>query len=171
MQIVAWIAMAATIAAFGPLGCDEQSTDPRIDRADWRIDRANWRIELTLGGERFDLALATTPTARRNGLMHVAELPREEGMLFVFADTERRSFWMKDCLIDLDAIFLDERGRVVKVHEMTTPPPDATDFERYPSGEPARFVIELNRGMASELGIEAGDVIELPTADLKAMAE
>lgn len=157
-----WLALALGWAAMGPLGCGERGAE---------IDRADWRIELTLGGERFDLKLATTPVARRVGLMHVERMAEDEGMLFVFPEAEARSFWMKNCLIDLDAIFLDARGKVVKIHEMSAPEPGATRYERYPSGEAAQFVIELNRGMSEKLGIEAGQRVALPLERLKAMAQ
>jgi hypothetical protein len=157
-----WVALALGWAAMGPIGCGEGGAG---------IDRQNWRVELTLGGKRFDLKLATTPIARRQGLMHVARMPEDEGMLFVFPKSREQSFYMKNCLIDLDAIFLDARGKVVKIHEMDVPEPGAEELQHYRSGEPAQFVIELNRGMAKKVGIEEGQTLALPLADLKAMAQ
>jgi len=161
MHCGVWVALALGWAAMGPLGCGERGAE---------IDRQDWRVEVTLGGRRFDLKLATTPVARRVGLMQVERMAENEGMLFVFPEAEKRSFWMKNCLIDLDAIFLDARGRVVRVHEMEAPDPGAERYERYRSGEPAQFVIELNGGMAERLGIEASQTLALPLERLKALA-
>jgi len=110
---------------------------------------------------------------RERGLMGRASLPADGGMLFVFPDNARRAFWMKNCLIDLDIIFLDGLGYVTAVHTMTAPAPGTPD-ERLPtwsSRKPAQFAIELNAGEADKLGVDVGQRIDLPVPSLKARAE
>lgn len=143
------------LLAFGPVGCDSDTQTVEIK------------------GRPFTLELALDDATRTRGLMHRASLPADGGMLFVFPDNSVRGFWMKNCLIDLDIIFLDGLGYVTAVHTMTAPPPDVPD-ERLPtwsSGKPAQFAIEINAGLADELGVEVGQRIDLPLQSLKARAE
>jgi len=80
---------------------------------------------------------------------------------------------MKNCLIDLDVIFLDGEGRVVSWTTMQAPNPERPDsaLARYPSGGPARFAIEVRAGTADKLGLEAGQRIAGPWNRLKRLAE
>ena len=79
-------------------------------------------------------------------------------MLFIFQEEAYRSFWMKNTLIPLDILFLDSNGIVVDVQTMT-PQIGAPDSELtvYRSASPARYAIEMNAGLAQELGIGPGE--------------
>lgn len=117
--------------------------------------------ELTVGGDVFEVELAFTESARRRGLMFRSELADRKGMLFLFANSQRRSFYMKNCLIDLDILFLDHTGRIVSIRTMTAPKP-GEPLTYYHSDAPARYALELPAGTAAELGIQPGQVISLP---------
>jgi uncharacterized membrane protein (UPF0127 family) len=129
----------------------------------------------------FHLELALTPEERDRGLMNRASIPEDGGMLFIFPDTAMRSFWMLNCLVDIDIIFLDGNGRITAMHHMRALEPkreDETELEyqrrvgrwRYGSRFPAQFAIELRGGTIRELDLEIDDRIELDLARLKAMA-
>ena len=113
--------------------------------------------EAFIGGELFQLEVARTSQERAQGLMNRESLDPDTAMLFVFDDEAHRSFWMKNTLIPLDILFLDSSGVVVDVQTMTTQV-GVTDSEltRYPSAAPARYAIEMNAGLANELGVERG---------------
>ena len=131
------------------------------------------RVSLEIGGRRFDLELALTPEARYEGLSGRASIPRDGGMLFVFPEAEEQAFVMRDLRIPLDLILLDPSGRVVATHAMKPEPPDTADadLERYRSGWPAVFAIELRGGTLAQLDIERGDRIELPAERLRRWAQ
>jgi uncharacterized membrane protein (UPF0127 family) len=99
------------------------------------------------------------------------------GMLFVFPNNAPRNFWMKNCLVDMDILFIDENGVVTTVTEMFAEPlrqQDETMAEynrrlpRYPSNGPARFAIELRHGSAARLGVAPGDRVEFDMPSLVA---
>ena len=69
--------------------------------------------------------------------------------------------WMKKTLIPLDILFVDNYGCVVKVHERAEP----GAFETIPSDEPVVLVVELAGGVASTLGLRAGDRVARPAAN------
>src|SRR5687767_12895988 len=75
-------------------------------------------IRVQLGGDTFTLEVANTEAARQYGLMHRDSMPSDHGMLFVFAEEQRQSFWMKNTRIPLDIIFVDAAGKVVSIHQM-----------------------------------------------------
>jgi len=121
---------------------------------------------VTLRGQRFTVEVATDDASRAHGLMDRTFMPADHGMLFVFPDDAVRTFWMKDTLIPLDMLFFDARRRVVTVlHDV--PPCKADPCPIYPSTQPARYVLELNGGVAAKLGARRGDIgtfINVPPA-------
>jgi hypothetical protein len=108
---------------------------------------------------RVAVELATTPDARSFGLMYRKALAPGAGMLFVFPKSETLQFWMRNTQISLDILFLDERGRIVRMHERTEP----LSERLLPSDVPARFVLEVAGGFAAEHGVSPGDVVDLGT--------
>jgi len=103
----------------------------------------------------FDVELALTNAQRAQGLMHRTELAPNRGMLFVFPDSQKRSFWMRNTLISLDIIFLRSDGRVVNIVHQAEP---QTEVPRR-STAPSKAVLELIGGRADELGIKPGDFV------------
>lgn len=101
--------------------------------------------------------VVATPEGRTRGLMFRSELAEGQGMLFVFPETQPLSFWMKNTLIPLDIIFIDDRGKIIRIHKRTTPHSE----RRLPSGSPARFVLEVPGGYAEKVGLRKGDEIDL----------
>lgn len=127
--------------------------------------------------KEFQLELALTPEHRATGLMGRTEIAANEGMLFVFPGQEpyptELNFWMKDCLVPIDLLFLDPTGKIIVIHKMKPQPPDTPDREliSYSSNAPAQYAIELQGGRAAELGLQTGDVIELNFTELLSLAE
>lgn len=109
-------------------------------------------------GQRFYVAIADDDASRARGLMFVDELPKNEGMFFVFRREEPRAFWMKNTRIPLDIIYLNQDLVVVDIIEQAKPCRSAR-CPSYPSARPAQYVLELNGGMAQEIGLGVGDLV------------
>ena len=107
---------------------------------------------------RFRVVVADTPQERAQGLMHVPEMPRMSGMLFVYERPQAVSFWMENTLIPLDMLFIDARGHVVHIHENAIP------LDRTPirGGDEILAVLEINGGMSEMLNLQVGAVIRHP---------
>jgi uncharacterized membrane protein (UPF0127 family) len=106
----------------------------------------------------FKVEIADTPEKHALGLMHRRYLKSDYGMLFIFADEEVRSFWMKNTLIPLDMIFINGSHQVVDlIHSV--PPCPGDPCPSYTSAYPARFVLEIAGGTAKKLKLEPGDKI------------
>ncbi len=131
---------------------------------------------IMLGGRPWKMELAMTDAAIARGLMGRSSLPDGEGMLFVFPDNEVRSFWMANCLMDIDLLYLDGRGYIITIHRMKVEAPQAADeselayqarLKHYWSSSPARFAIELPPGSVEALSLAPNQKVELDLDGLK----
>jgi len=114
--------------------------------------------EININGSRIGLEVADTPQKRQAGLMFRPSLPSDRGMLFIFDPPERVRFWMKDCLINLDIIFVKEG--VVQSFVENAPPCNSDQCPVYDSLVVVDRVIELKGVRISDLGLEVGERIE-----------
>lgn len=115
-------------------------------------------IETARGRFPFVVEIAETPSAWQQGLQLRQSLAADAGMLFNFHQPRVASMWMKDTLIPLDMIFIDQRGAVVNVAENTVPLSSAT----LSSNGPVLAVLEVNAGTAARLGMRPGDRVRHP---------
>ena len=120
----------------------------------------------TASGERhrFRVYEARTPEQRSRGLMFVTDLAADEGMLFDSGVVEHATMWMRNTPLSLDMLFVLPGGEIGRIERETVP----YSRKLIPSGQPVRAVVELNGGVAAELGIRAGDRVIHPligTAD------
>ena len=102
-----------------------------------------------------DAEVADSPEERTQGLMFRESLPQNHGMIFIFEGEGIYPFWMKNTLIPLDIIWLNENKEVVKI--MQTLPCMEEPCEIYNPEVQARYVIEINGGFAEENNIQVGD--------------
>lgn len=110
----------------------------------------------------FEVAVevASDPDTRARGLMYRPQLAEGRGMLFLFPGIGRYSFWMKDTLIPLDIIWIDEDGRVVDVQD-NVPPCRGDPCPSYEPAGDARTVLELGAGQAEQHGVRPGTAIRM----------
>jgi uncharacterized membrane protein (UPF0127 family) len=109
-----------------------------------------------LGGEHFSVEIADSSEKQALGLMFRDSMPADHGMLFIFPNEAPRRFWMKNTRISLDIMYFDKDLKMVSV-SADTPPCRVSRCPSYPSDAPAKYVLELNAGTASELGVGVGD--------------
>ena len=107
--------------------------------------------------------LARTAAERTRGLGGHAPLGADEGMLFVFPEAGRHSFWMKGMTFALDIIWIRD-GQVVHVLADVPPPRPGTPDSELPIYTPpatADYVLEVSAGFAARWGIQAGSRVVL----------
>ena len=122
---------------------------------------AQLTIVSATGPHRFTVELAETPEQMEQGLMFRQSLAPDAGMLFDYKSPTAATMWMRNTLIPLDMLFVDEHGRVVGIRERAVPQSD--DLIAAP--KPVRAVIELAGGSAQRLGIKPGDRVLYPIFD------
>lgn len=113
-----------------------------------------------LGGRHFKVEIADSREEQALGLMFRDSMPADQGMLFIFPNEAPRSFWMKNTRIPLDIMYFDKDLRMVSI-SASAQPCRVSRCPSYPSKGSAKYVLELNAGMASELGVGVGDTLTL----------
>jgi uncharacterized protein len=107
---------------------------------------------------KIEAELAFTDANRSRGLMFRENMPADAGMLFIFPELEVHSFWMKNTLIPLDILWLNERKEVVYL--VTAQPCKKEPCDHITPLQKARYVLEVNAGFAKKNKIEMGSQME-----------
>ena len=154
-----------------PLLAFQQGKDTSPPASQPEPDEKKPKIEkVVIAKQEFKLELAADSFSRAKGLMDRVKLEKDKGMLFVYPRAGIRSFWMMNCLIDIDLIYLDPKGRIVAFHEMKKEAPQGENetnaqysrrLKRYPSRGSAQYGIELQKGSIKKLKLKVGQKIEL----------
>ncbi|WP_299555569.1 DUF192 domain-containing protein [Seonamhaeicola sp.] len=103
-----------------------------------------------------DIEIADTDFDVQTGLMYRNSMETNQGMLFVFDDVSHRSFYMRNTKIPLDIIFIDENKSIVSFQKNAKP----FDESSLPSNAPAKYVLEINAGLADTWNLSVGDSIQ-----------
>lgn len=112
-------------------------------------------------GQGLSVELAFTPETRSCGLSNRFTLGENNGMLFLFPNSGKQTFWMKNTHIALSIAFMDDAGNIVMIHQMDADQTRVT----YHSFHAVRYALEVNRGWFARHGIKIGDRVDmtLPT--------
>lgn len=103
-----------------------------------------------------DIEIADTDYDVQTGLMYRDSMKDNQGMLFVFENEEPRYFYMKNTRIPLDLIYISENKKIVSFQKNAKP----FDENSLPSNAPAKYVLEVNAGLADKWGLNVGDGID-----------
>lgn len=100
--------------------------------------------------------VAQTQDEKSLGLMFRDHLDEDKGMIFLFDKDQELSFWMKNTLIPLDMIFINNNYEIVDIQ--TAIPCERNPCEHYDSF--AQYVLEVNAGYSEKHNIQVGDKVE-----------
>jgi hypothetical protein len=113
-------------------------------------------------GQRFLAEIARTEQERAKGLMYRTSFAKDRCMFFVFEEDGNRPFWMGNCLIAIDMVWIKADGTVVEIKESA--PPLSTMFRgtqaeapMYGGNVPSRYVIEFAAGAVRRLNLKVGE--------------
>ena len=107
-----------------------------------------------------DIEIADDEYQTQTGLMYRNSLGKDQGMLFVFKDVQRRSFYMKNTKIPLDIIYLNGDKEVVNIQKNAKP----FDETSLPSEAASQYVLEVNAGLTDAWNLKNGDRIRFSTS-------
>jgi uncharacterized protein len=125
-------------------------------------------------GTVVSLEIADTDEKRQRGLMFRETLAEREGMIFIFDAPGFYPFWMRNCRIALDILWLDDRFRITSLAESVPPcrlpgcEPPCSSMEcpqvAPAAGTTAKYVVEVASGFAKRHGVRAGQAlpVQLP---------
>ncbi len=138
----------------GTVACTPSHSRPSVT-----VEPLPLSAQVTIGENNILLEVAKTPAEQAQGLMFRTALSGDRGMLFQFPEPRIARFWMKNTLIPLDMIFLQD-GKVKRIIA-NVPPCKADPCPSYgPMIDEVNQVLELRAGRAEELGLEVNQVLE-----------
>lgn len=108
-------------------------------------------VKLNAGIHLIHAEVADTPATRMQGLMYRKTLDGNRGMVFIFDEAGRHCMWMRNTYIPLSAAFIDDRGTIVNIADMT---PQSEDL--HCAARPVRYVLEMNQGWFAARGLAPG---------------
>jgi uncharacterized protein len=112
-----------------------------------------------INSSRIELEVAQTPAQQEIGLMFRTSIANNRGMLFPFNPARPVGFWMKNCLMALDMVFIRSE-RVIDIRA-NVPPCRQDPCPSYGPKAPVDHVLELGAGRAASLGLQIGDPITI----------
>ena len=118
---------------------------------------AAYDTPLTLGGQPFEVAVASTPDTLEKGLMEVTDLAPNQGMLFLFGIERPAVFWMKNTPSNLDLAYLDQEGRILQIESLK-----AHSLKKVPSRMPVWAALEVPAGTFARAQVHVGDKVICP---------
>lgn len=113
-----------------------------------------------MNGHLLNIEVADTNETRALGLSGRKNMPKNEGVMFIFPTPGFYRFWMKDMKFPLDFIWIDQ-NKVVDLSE-NIQPPTTVGIENLPtftSKAPFDKVLEVNAGVIKALKIDRGNRI------------
>ena len=105
----------------------------------------------------YKVEVIRSPEKQRLGLMFRKELTKKTGILFVFKEEKKASFWMKNTLIPLDIIFISKEGKIDFIKINAKP----GSLKRIRSKNKIIAVLEINSGESYALGINQNSRVEI----------
>ncbi|MBI4148766.1 DUF192 domain-containing protein [Candidatus Woesearchaeota archaeon] len=114
---------------------------------------------VAINEQRIAVEIADEPNEWQRGLQNRTFLAQDTGMLFVFPEPKEVTFWMKDTLIPLDMLFIDENG-VIQFIRHDVKPCKADPCQTY-AHQNIKYVLELPGTYAELKGFKTGDKLQI----------
>ena len=114
-------------------------------------------MKVNIGNNEFNVKVCVTPKQQKEGMQHKTFDGSFDGMLFPMKGNHQ-SFWMKDCIVSLDIIMIED-DTITKIHH-DCPPCRKPDCPSYHGT--GNIVLELPGGTCKKLGIFEGDYVDIP---------
>jgi uncharacterized membrane protein (UPF0127 family) len=157
---------AAGIAVFG--GCKPSASAPDKSSASDQSIPTNAQpkldtLKLWIGSQEMVAELAVTETEEQTGLMFRTNMEENEGMLFVFPQPVKASFWMKNTILPLSCAYITPDGTIEEIHNMA--PQDTNTI--IAATDNIQYVLETKQGWFKRHNIATGVVISSERGPLR----
>lgn len=113
------------------------------------------QVRVNIGNKSYLCDYLETDSDKKVGLMNIENLPPDRGALFVWDEEDTRQMWMKNTLIPLDMIAINDDDEVIMVYPAC--PKDETLIPFMST----KYILEVNQNS----GIKIGDDFEIDDSD------
>tara|TARA_Y100000592_G_C5309102_1_gene239203 strand:+ start:94 stop:495 length:402 start_codon:yes stop_codon:yes gene_type:complete len=122
----------------------------------WKIYENKNSRKLIINHRPVYVEVADDMESQTQGLQHRHSMEADAGMLFVYDEPKKMSFWMKDTYIPLSIAFIDSNGKIVDIQYMEKPLDDKRSFV---SKQPCLYALEVNHGWFAKNHIRVGNYV------------
>ncbi|MFO1500929.1 MAG: DUF192 domain-containing protein [Verrucomicrobiota bacterium] len=119
-------------------------------------------IKLWLGAKEIVAEQAVTAPQVETGMMFRKDIGEMEGMLFIFQQPQRASFWMRHTLIPLSLAYIDPAGSILEIHHLK--PLDETPVQA--ASDQVQFVLEMKEGWFERNQVGVGTAVRTDRGSL-----
>ena len=114
---------------------------------------------VTIGEKSIQAEIANTEIEKSKGLSGRSSIDEGTGMIFVYDEAKKYSFWMKDMNFSIDIIWIND-GKIVDITYRAQPEKKYSKYLAiYKPDEPVKFVLEVPAGYTRENNIKEGDSV------------
>lgn len=107
-----------------------------------------------------NLLIASSAKDKQKGLSGKTDIPKNQGMVFLFGKADYYSFWMKDMKFSIDIIYLRNK-KIVTIYKNAKPPKSPNQsLTIYQPTQPADTVLEINGGLSDQYKFKNGDLVK-----------
>jgi uncharacterized membrane protein (UPF0127 family) len=112
-------------------------------------------INLFINNIPFFVYNSETNEQMEQGLMYVEYLPQNFGMLFYNFKNDIANMWMKNTVISLDIIFLNDKKQIIHMIKCAKPLSTTSLSSKYN----CKYIIELNCGIIQKYDFKVGNQV------------
>jgi uncharacterized protein len=144
--------LVASLVTTGALAQEDEPKGPQPELPKEKL------VIVTHDGKQypFNVEVATTDKQQQTGEMFRTSIPEDGGMLFDWGKPKPTEMWMKNTLISLDMVFINQDGTIQSIAEDAVP----RSLAVIDAGGPVRAALEMNAGTTAKLGIKVGDTVK-----------
>lgn len=124
------------------------SSAKKLPTKDYKIITQSGKT-LTVNAE-----IADTFETRQHGFMERKQIPDGTGMMFIFDGDQILSFWMKNTPHPLSIAYIDSKGVIRNIYDMTP-----FSLSSVVSTVYVRYALEVPQGWFEKAGISVGDTV------------
>ncbi|OGC45243.1 hypothetical protein A2V49_01425 [candidate division WWE3 bacterium RBG_19FT_COMBO_34_6] len=108
----------------------------------------------------FELKIANSLSKQTKGLMYVNNLAEKNGVIFIFDNNQNNKLWMKNTIIPLDMIWVNDRDEIIYIQKNAQPCAQKI-CRSYGSNDLSKYIIEINAGLCDKYDINIGDKVAI----------
>ncbi len=116
-------------------------------------------IDVKIGNITINSEIADTLPKQIRGLMFRENLPKNNGMLFIFSKEEKHSIWMANTSIPLDIIWIDKNKKIIFIEKNAKPCESLGYCPIYKTDMNSKYILEVNSGFSDKNKIKVGQYI------------
>jgi uncharacterized membrane protein (UPF0127 family) len=131
----------------------------KLVSGDNSLDNVNATSFVQVNNMTLGVILATEPSEQSKGLAVKDSMNENEGMLFIFKNPLKHSFWMKDMKFPIDIIWADPTGKIVHIEKNLQPCVFLLPCTSYSPKSDSLYVLEVVSNFTNKYDVKIGDQI------------